>query len=69
MIGDVATKCILIDLKITSKASVYDIRGLARKIRRGLCSLSKINNISTILWFASPLTFQKREETFIVTFG
>ena len=48
--------------KKISKASVYDIICSARKTRRGLCSLSKLNNISTVLWFASPLTFQKRRK-------
>ena len=32
--------------------------------KRGLRSLSKLINISTILWFSRPLTFQKNEETF-----
>ena len=62
-----ATKCILTNLKRTSKASVYDTIGSVRKTRRGLCSLSKLINISTILWFPNPLTFQKNEETFIAT--
>jgi len=66
--GDVATKYILTYLKRTSKASMYDIMGLARKTRRGLCNLSKLNNIFTVLWLVNPRTFQKEEETFIVTF-
>jgi len=31
MIGDVATKCILTEIKRTSRASVYDIIGSTRK--------------------------------------
>ena len=61
-IGDVATKYILTDLKRTSKTSVYNIIGSSRNTRRGLCSLSKLINIFKVLWFLSPLTFQKMKK-------
>jgi len=48
-IEDVATKCILTDLKRMSKTLVYDIMSSTRKTKRGLCNLCKLINISTIL--------------------
>ena len=61
--GRDTTKCKLTYLKRTSKTSVYDIIGSSRKTRRGLCNLSKLNSISTIFWFVSPLTLKKKEES------